>query len=127
VTALLPVLGDIAAVAGWLIATRLLFLRWRPSRVPLCGRNKHDHAKYCYRRRKPDLTTTEIDSDAEAMFNAAFVGLFWPVVLLFLAMTARIPELPQERERRLEKEKADRDKHIAELEAANEKLRQAGS
>ena len=130
----LIVLGSVSLyLAGLAFVTRRLFCRWRPSRVPLCGAQRHyssgcpqcygpyqrrasnpctrtHHTTGCYQRRKADLTTVHIDRDSHAAGWAAFAALAWPFVLFGFALMARPPELPGEQARRvkeLERKLAD--------------------
>lgn len=124
-TAAISVLAAGIYLAGFLPTARHLFCRWRPSRVPLCGTERHysygcqscyssaptctrpHHTNDCYRRRKPDLSHVSIDTDANAAGWAVFAALAWPFVLLGLLIMASPPELPGERLQRLEQLERD--------------------
>jgi hypothetical protein len=92
----------------------MLFVRWRPSRVPVCGVSRHysrgcytcynkqdcghaHHTDDCYRRRKADQTTVRIDHDSHAAGWAVAASLVWPFVLAGLLIMHSPPELPEER------------------------------
>jgi hypothetical protein len=118
-------MGWAAAIAGIFaycscaaLVARMLFVRWRPSRVPLCGAARHyssgcqvcytayrtgkacqreHHTDGCYRRRKADQTTVHIDHDSHAAGWAVAASLVWPFVLAGLLMMHRPPALPEEK------------------------------
>jgi hypothetical protein len=106
----------VAIVAYWFFAAlmaRMLFVRWRPARVPVCGVSRHyrischacskqncgqaHHTYGCYRRRKADQTTVHIDHDSHAAGWAVAASLVWPFVLAGLLIMHSPPELPEER------------------------------
>jgi hypothetical protein len=114
----MSVLAPIAAVLSYYfcaaVVARMLFVRWRPSRVPLCGVARHysggcpaccgikgcqreHHKDGCYRRRKADLTTVQIDHDSHAAGWAVAASLVWPFILAGLVIMHRPPELPEEK------------------------------
>jgi hypothetical protein len=115
----MSVLAPIAAVLSYYfcagVVARMLFVRWRPSRVPLCGVARHysggchscysssqtcrreHHKGECYRRRKADLTQVHIDHDSHAAGWAVAASLVWPFILAGLLIMHRPPALPEEK------------------------------
>lgn len=104
---------------GACVTARMLFIRWRPARVPLCGIERHysggcqpcysaqltcgrpHHMQKCYRRPKADLTTVHIDNDSHAAGWAVFAALAWPFVLAGLLVMRNPPALPEEKAKAL--------------------------
>jgi hypothetical protein len=113
VIALIAVTAGVVHLACWGVSARWLFARWRPSRVPLCTKQTHlhppangrkwrdGHHVSCYHRVKPDLTTGQMDSDAEASFGALISGFFWPFILAAMLISRGAPELEEEKKARL--------------------------
>lgn len=101
-------------VTGLLVTARLYYQKARPSKKLLCGIEEgqqvngysHEHRHLqpfsepgCYRR------YSDVDTDGEAVFQAVFLGAFWPVVGLYLGARAAImagaPEFPEEKAARM--------------------------
>ena len=96
-------LGSIAAyLTGWAVCARVLFCRWRPSRVPLCGEDSdryhyHTHSSgSCYRRRKADGRQVQIDSDGWALWWAALASLVWFMAAVPFLMMRNPPQTADE-------------------------------
>jgi hypothetical protein len=128
--------ASVTAYSGIMLWTaRKLFARWRPSRVVVkCIRQdrsgyhvvecpgrkgKSDHWVQCHRRMRPNGSRIPVDWHSEAVVYALAGGVVWPLVLGFYGIpwmvTARQPELPDERSHRLEQEKAELQAHIDRL------------
>jgi hypothetical protein len=114
----MSVLAPVAAILAYYfcaaLVARMLFVRWRPSRVPVCEVSRHysggcyacvqgkgcgqaHHTDNCYRRRKADKTMVRIDHDSHAAGWAVAASLVWPFILAGLAIMHRPPELPEEK------------------------------
>jgi hypothetical protein len=110
--------------AAWLACARRLFRAWRPLRVPACQppcAGRHDFT--CYRQRRADLTTVDIDKDVEATALAALAALFWWALAAGRLITWRAPELEHEKKARLARLDADiaaREKELAVAEGSTE-------
>lgn len=120
----LAVAGLTAAyTTGFLITARMLFARWRPSlAVILCQNSCPNrrtgnglHNPECYRQRGRDDMPYPFTRDIHAAMCAALGGVFWWGMVLYLLITARPPELPAEKEKRLRGLEAK----VKELEAEN--------
>jgi hypothetical protein len=105
----------------WIWTARMLYARWRPGRVRLCGLPAHQHESrqggcyysnscglaqhyhnaQCFRRWRNDLSRTPFDRDRDAAWAALAAAFIFPVAIGMLAFMAKPPELPEEKLARL--------------------------
>jgi hypothetical protein len=102
--------------AGFLVTARAVFQRIRPHRVPACGSQKTNHQSSCYRRRLKDRSIIPVNNDIQAAAMAIVAGIFFPCMLIWLAIVLHPGETPSEKTVRLEKENEAMERKITQLE-----------
>lgn len=95
----------LAYLCGALVATRLLFCRWRPTRVCTWrSTSKHICGGYesrCHNRIGADGNRLPFKSDLETIWAAAGTALAWPLVGVALILMRKPPPAPEELKARI--------------------------